>query len=157
MGALHVRRDVTDHGAERPDQRGRRELGHGHRDVPLAADGGDLGAGEARTDDQYARGPGGDGTLQAVGVLARAHDEHPVQGRLALDEPWPGPYPGGDQHSVEGNLAAVGEMHVVGRQVQSVRRHAQQPLGIDLTTSRQRGTPGRDPSGQYLLGQRGRS
>jgi hypothetical protein len=155
VGALHVRRDLADHGAESPDQWVRREFGDGHRDVALAADGGDLGAGEARADDQYAGGPGGDRPLQTGGVLARADHEDAVQGRLGLDGPGPGPYPGGDQHAVEGNRPAVGEPHMVVHQVQSVGRDAQEPLRVDVTAPWQCGAVGRHPSGQYLLGQRG--
>ncbi len=155
MCALHVRGDLTDHRAERPDQRGRREFGDGHGDLPLAADGGDFGTGEACPDDQYPGGSGGQGSLQALGVLAGTDDEHPAQGRLALHEPGPGSHAGGDQDPVEGDVPPVGEAYVVGRQVEPAGGRAQQPLRVDVTTPRQLGAVGRYPPGQYLLGQWG--
>lgn len=154
MVALHLRGDLTDHPAERADQRRRAPLDDGHREIEFPAGGSHLRADEPGPDDHDPRRRRGQRLLQLGGIITRAQRVDPVQGGLVRVRPLPSPGARGDQQPVVRYLLAVGQAYLLGGPVQPGGGHPEPPLRIDFAQTGQLRMVGRHPAFEYLLGQR---
>src|SRR6516162_5767063 len=96
MVPLHLRGDLADDAAECADEWCGGTLHDRHREAQLAADRGYLGTDKARADDEDPARLGGQGLLQAGGVIAGADRKHPFEGGLFFVEPFSCASAGGD-------------------------------------------------------------
>ena len=157
MLALQLGRDRADHPAERADQRRGAAFGDGDRQAALAADGGDLRAGEPGADDQHPARvrrvePPVQRGARRRGCAATNTPSRPPPPRV---RPRPGPHAGGDQQPVESRPRR--RRPAAPAWPPGPARWRRRRAASRASTSRRRGSAVRSaarPAQQHLLGQR---
>ena len=155
MGALEVRGDLADHVAKRTAKRRGAALDQRDVEPQLAADGRDLGPGEAAADDEHTPRLLGEQRMELLCVTARAHGDDAIERAFFGDRPRTAADAGGDHHAVVVDASPVGERDLPLLAIETRRRHAQQPLdAVEVAQPWQPGLPRRCEAEWDLLRQR---